>query len=223
MDHFTPYSRSSALIAARARLEDDSYEHVVSTWGCTMVKQAFSASNWMMTPERRDSHSGKKPDLVIERVEDGIPIPHLIMEFKSPTGDSIMQAVRQTVAEIAETMEEVIEAYVVVMRGKKIAFFEYHNDRTNLDEERIPNLLGCVSLTQGYFIQGVHQDIIPGLFIPDGVQTMQMRSQRTIARRYGESEDNLITEPCIFDIDMHQSHIDLIFHHMANQPPRSSV
>lgn len=59
------------------------------------------------------------------------PVPYLVMELKSRTGDRFEDALYQVVEEIAETMESSIEAYVVVQRGTKIAFFEYHNDISN--------------------------------------------------------------------------------------------
>ena len=62
--------------------------------------------------------------------------------------------------EIAETMEDSIETYVVVQRGTNIGFFEYHKYISNLDDKKIHHFKGCVSLTQSYPVDEIEQFVI---------------------------------------------------------------
>lgn len=78
----TAYTPSLALQAALARIlnppsvfnqeneqVERKYEHHVATWACTKLKEVFSKEKWAITPEQKDQYSGKKPDLVVEKVE----------------------------------------------------------------------------------------------------------------------------------------------------------
>jgi len=99
-----------------------------------------------------DRNSRKRPDIVVEELDPkGTKSSlRLLMELKSSKGDRFEDALDQVVNEIEETLQSQMEVYVVVQRGTKIGFFEYHNDVSNLDEEGISHFKGCVSLTQDY-------------------------------------------------------------------------
>jgi hypothetical protein len=187
-----------------------------------MLKTVFHGPEWIITPEKTDENSKKRPDLVVEKFEDGKAEHYLFMELKASNGDRFEDAISQVVDEIAETMEEGIEAYVVVQRGLKIGFFEYHNDVSNLDEEDIPHFKGCISLTQNYPIDGKVTKVLSEP-LPAGVDLLfhnytklrKVTDNREAAEEYKTS--------CIFDICKHQKVINLLFDHMVNKKPRSSV
>lgn len=137
------YSSSTALQAAKKRIlspppvqvitdegyenKKKHYEHYVGSWACTMFKQVFTLQNWVITPERTVPHSKKRPDLTVEKVEGGNLKVRLLMELKSNDPKIRFEdAVRQVVAEIAESMENDIECFVIVQCGTRIVFFEYH-------------------------------------------------------------------------------------------------
>jgi hypothetical protein len=187
-----------------------------------MLKTVFHGPEWIITPEKIDATSKKRPDLVVEKFENGQAEHYLIMELKSSIGNRFEDAVSQVVNEIAETLEEVIEAYVVVQRGLKIGFFEYHNDVSNLDEEGIPHFKGCISLTQNYRIDGQATTILSEP-LPTDVDLLYhnyTRLRNKTDTREAAAEYRI---PCIFDIYKHQKVINLLFDHMVNNKPRSSV
>lgn len=167
------YCNAPSLQLAKSRIQNppdrQPYEHHVGSWACTMLSMVFNGHQWIITPEKRDQNSKKRPDLV-EKLNDAHTesFHHLFMELKSSKGDRIEEALAQVVDEIQDTMEQTIEAFVVVQRGTKIGFFEYHNDISNLDEEEIPHFKGCVSLTQTYLIEGRPSTIMDHL--PDDLE-----------------------------------------------------
>ena len=199
------------------------YEHYVGSWACTMLKHVFADPKWIITPEKRDQYSKKRPDLVVEEV-----ISHntgqranyyLIMELKSTDGDRFEEGLAQVVDHIVETLEMDIEVYVVVQRGTKIGFFEYHNDRSNLDEEGISHFRGCISLTQTY--PGPGSAILTTL--PHNIELFYHNSERLISSTDLRTEAENYNVRCVFDLNTHENEINYLFHHMANNSPRSSV
>lgn len=203
-------------------LEPRPYEHHVGTWACTMLKQVFNSGNWAITPEKADQYSKKKPDLFVEEIVDNKFRPHLMMELKSNDKKIRFEdALHQVVKEIQETMEEVIECFVIVQCGTRIGFFEYHNDQTNLDEEDIPHLRGCVSLTQSYMIQGRQTTIMtnkPNDLLPIFHNYEKLRKSTDVRKEAKEYK-----EKCVFDLEKHENYIYILFHHIARSAPRSSV
>ncbi|KAI9706148.1 MAG: hypothetical protein M1812_008249 [Candelaria pacifica] len=221
------YCSASSLQFAKRRIQNPpdeiTYEHHVGSWACTMLSLVFNEPFWIITPEKRDQYSNKRPDLVVEKLDNTTMESrhYLFMELKSSKGDRFEDALAQVVEEIAETMEETIEAYVVVQRGTKIGFFEYHNDQSNLDEEGIPHFKGCVSLTQDYLIEGRNSTVSSHwpedleLLYHDHNRLRKTTDTRTDAKEYEQA--------CVFDLDKHEQAISFLFSHVKNKEPRSSV
>lgn len=199
------------------------YEHHVGSWALTMLKTVFNEPEWIITPEKKDDHSKKRPDLVVEKVSPQGTESHvyLIMELKSKSGDRFEDALAQVLDEIAETMQHTIEAYIVIQRGTKIGFFEYHNDVSNLDEEQIPHFRGCVSLTQTYTIDGNNTMVLND--VPNDLDLLYHNYQRLRKQTSLRHEAAQYDERCVFDLDIHEREINFLFHHMVNKPPRSSI
>jgi len=224
------YCAIPSIQFAMKRIQDPSslghgprpYEHHVGSWAFTMLKTVFHGPEWIITPEKTDENSRKRPDLVVEKFKDGKAEHYLFMELKASEGDRFEDAISQVVDEIADTMEEDIEGYVVVQRGLKIGFFEYHNDVSNLDEENIPHFKGCISLTQDYKIGG---KVTKVLSEPLPADVDFLFHNHTKLRKVTENRDAAAEykTPCIFDICKHQKVINLLFDHMVNKNPRSSV
>lgn len=211
-------------VATKKGYVPKAFEHHVGSWALTMLKSVFQGDQWIITPEKTDQHSNKRPDLVVEKVtSDTDSKHHLFMELKAkpPVGDRIEEALAQVVHEIEETLEYTIEAYVVVQRGTKIAFFEYHNDVSNLDEEDIPHYKGCVSLTQTYILNGVNSVVMNNL--PDDLDLLYHEFDHLRKETDNREEASAYSVPCVFDLDKHEREINFLFHYMANNEPRSSV
>ena len=231
------YCSYPSLMSAKNRIqnppEQKPYEHHVASWACTMLMAVFSGRNWIVTPERQDPNTRKKPDLIVEGVNSQMKSPELrlLMELKAVNGDGLEKVLAQTVDPnvLAETVQDMgaetgqYEFYVVVQRGTKIAFFEYHSDIDSMEEEIvIPNFMGCISLTQNYdttknVLQDMPEDLGP-LFEDSGRKQKQLKKKkdqevRELARNY--------TEPCVFDLEKHEEYINFLFNYMAKEKPRS--
>lgn len=113
--------------------------------------------------------------------------------------------------------------------GTDIGFFEYHNDITNLDEEKIPHFSGCVSFTTKYKVDGEMKKILEDKdHIPKNLKHLFFNSKRL--RIVKDKDKNIMREeareydlPCIFDIREHQKEIEFMFKHMVRNVPRSSI
>lgn len=144
-----------------------------------------------------------------------------------PSGDRFEEALAQTVDDLSETMEHLIECYVIVQRGVKIAFFEYHNDQSNLDEEDIPHFRGCVSLTQNYNINQRPAVVFQNM--PNNLELLFHNTQSLRTGTTNPTTQDLRLDasnyrvPCVFDITTHHEELNFIFHHILNNPPRSSI
>lgn len=125
------------------RAMDLIFEHFFPyTRGWAKVPQLFA-------PEK------KGPDRVIEKYREdlGAASPdhnfraHIFAELKSHRGDSILKALDQitdSMPQMVDKLQNDFSAFIIIVKGKGIAFFEYHNDRDNLTEEEIPNYKGAV-------------------------------------------------------------------------------
>ena len=145
-----PYTQSKALEAAMNRIitppKDHNYEHFVGTWAATNISHHFCGDIWAITPEVILPDK-KRPDIIVEKAvtdqNDTRLDIHAVFELKKKE-----VRIEEGLAQLAETIPLAIyelgwksgdefETFAVVMAGTDIAFFEYHNDVTNLDEEGI--------------------------------------------------------------------------------------
>lgn len=212
------------------------YEHHVGSWAATMLKKAFSDDKWIITPEKLDEFTETKPDLVVENVEIladhkldektwKVAKYHLIVELKSSDGDRFEKALDQAIKDKVESLEDIIEVFIIVMRGTKIGFFEYHNDRSMLEDNGVANFRGCVSLTQDYYIGDAMSIILHEK--PDDLKLLfhDTKNLRGLSNRYDqEIRDDAAKYkvPCVFDLLLHEKEINILIHHMVNNDPRSS-
>lgn len=139
---------------------------------------------------------------------------YLIRELKSSTGDRLEQAIAQTVDDLAETMEDIGEVYIVVRLGIEIGFFEYHNNQTDLEEEGLEHFRGCISLTQDDEIHGRPSVVLSHK--PNNSEPLCL--EKNIASTATDKTPNLRLEasnyktPCIFDLNIHQQEINFLLH-----------
>ena len=215
-----------------------------------MLKQVFFGENWIITPEKFDPNTNKKPDLLVEKVvtlesNKKIPTLYLIMELKSSEGNRFEEAVAQSVENIFETIDETgnavrdakgmatedasFDVYVVAQRGTKIGFFEYHNH--DMEELNIPHFRGCTSLTQDC-VNGYEDEIVlhrkPNdldiLFHnSDNLRTEKLKGKDAEKIQAIRAEAEKYTTPCVFDLEKHEEEINLLFNHILLHKPRTSV
>lgn len=212
------------------------YEHYVASWGCTISNLVFTGQEWISTPERRDDYSGRKPDWSVYKMfttkdnKQGAK-PHVLTEYKSVKGDRFEKALDQTVDDYAETMDAagqqsgVYDVFIVIIKGTKIGFFEYHND-TDLDVYGIPNFKSCTYLTQDYEINGIMTCVLDSK--PDGMEPLYYNTNRLKKGKLKNNKQQKIRdeaarykELCVLDMDKHQDQINFLYHHMLNNEPIS--
>ena len=248
----TAYAPSVALQGALERIKNppDSYttdkngnpvhkkyEHHVSTWACTMLKETFSSDCWAITPEKKDTTTGKKPDFVLEKAILKPPGQgqahtvdmklHMCMELKKEGGGRMEDALAQLCDSVLQTLDtkgntynNEFEVFAVVQCGLHIGFFEFHSDQTNLDEEDIPHYHGCVSLTHDYDIQG--RSAVAVQDKPDDLDLFYYDYKRLRLITDTRSDAKEYPIPCIYHLEKHQKQIHDIFLYMAQNEPRSS-
>lgn len=205
------------------------YEHHVGSWACTMLKNVFTQPNWVITPELHDPNSHKKPDFTIEKPDANSNLQvHAVYELKKVKGDRMEKALDQVITAIVETVDEkgnrgegAFETFVVVQRGLDIGFFEYHNDVSNLDEEKIPHFRGCVSLTEDYEVGGQMKRVLAAK--PNGLKKLYFDDEHLTSTDEVRDDAKDYETDCIFNLEQHAREIEFLFHHIATQNPRSSV
>lgn len=236
-----------ALRRLRNPPEGNNLECYVSSWGTTAIHRIYSEADWVITPESRDSHSKKIPDLVIERVVQGgnnqesCLQPHLICEYKKKGGASLMDAMGQLLESVTESLssclydssEAVYKVYAYVQRGQHAAIFEYHSNASDLTEEGVPNVEGFVPLTLPYYLtsrRGV-ESVYPAPYPPpEGL----LRLSETVGANFDldsgshalvRGEGIAFNEPCVFDIEFlsHRRTILDILEWSKENEPRPSI
>lgn len=238
MSSIPPYQQTLALDLVMDRIQSSkkSFEHHTATWATTKISHHFNGL-WALTPEMI-LEGKKKPDIIVEKVHEG-PSPrlgiHAAFEFKKAKGARFEDALSQlaetipfAVDKLGYSLESVFEIFAVVVMGTDIGFFEYHNDRSNLDEENIPHFRGCVSFTTSYSINGVMTRIFEEDQIPDGLKLLFFNENRLgdpkdLEKKGLREEAQKYTVPCVFNLNEHQNEIEFMFKHMVEKAARSSV
>lgn len=196
-------------------------EWVVAAWAATMLKKVFSDDKWIIIPERSNEHTRRRPDITVQNMET----PHLLYEVKSSKGDRLVDALFQTIDGIPQWVDSMTDGsiYIIIQRGCKIAFFEYHNNTDDLDHHKVPHIKGCISLTQRLWDVDRYRKILDS--IPDTVLPLyhdfSLPINNTEARKAeARKAARDYKDPCVFDIQQHQREINFLFHHILTSKPR---
>lgn len=70
------------------------------------------------------------------------------MEIKSGTGATTEKALDQITSSMVQTADRLegdFACFLIIVKGKQIGFFEYHNDRSNLSEDEVQQHFGAIS------------------------------------------------------------------------------
>lgn len=114
----------------------------------------------------------KRPDRLIEKYTEPVLgtvggkanfSPHIFVELKSAKGDSLEKAVNQTTSSMPQTVDKAgkkYTMYLIIVKGKRIAFFEYHNDRDNLYYDGVLNTKGAIPFNHASFYASDPQDTL---------------------------------------------------------------
>lgn len=201
-----------------------SKEHRVGSWSCTMITKVFNSDEWIITPEKIDDYSNKKPDFTIEKFKDNNLHLHAVVELKRLGGDrfeKILQQLSKAITERTVEHEKDLETFVIAQRGWSIGFFEYLPYETLLDEQKIENFRGMISLTQE------NEQLLfknPKQFqeLKSFWETLPVDLQHLFHEDSGKSKDSDLimdadsyTIPCIFDIRTHKEQVEFLFRYIA--------
>ena len=143
----------------------------------------------------------------------------------------------QAVKDIASTIDRkgnedkdksAFEVFIIVQTGLDIGIFEYYNGASDLDQEVIEDLKGCVSLTQDtreYETRVMNPAVVPSATV--GLKRLMFDDQRLqgVADDEQEVRDDASSypTPCIFNIDEHEHEINLMMLHMITKEPRKTT
>jgi len=146
----------------------------------------------------------------------------MVYELKKVGGDRMEDAVEQTINAVVETMDQqgqvdhAYDVFLVVQRGLDIAFFEYHSDVSNLEEQDTSNFRGCTSFTQA--CGGSDPVITP----PDNLKRLFFATDRLRLDTEIRQDAKAYVIPCVFNLQEHEKEISFLFQHLARGEPRPS-
>lgn len=193
-------------------------EHHVGGWMNKKLNIVYSGEGtedtWLVTPEKIDPQEKKKPDFIVETAleEDGKWefLYHIGVEVKAlNSGFSIKRTIDQLLDTVFDPFFSQMESFIIVQVGFKIAFFEYYNYRTDLDEQGSESFKGCVSLTDHLeYASMVYPAPLHHTECGEGLEKIGGRP----------ASDYRV--PSVFDIRIHKKEIDFLFHYMKKNYPR---
>lgn len=139
-------------------------EYDVSRAALSIFRHYFTLEeNWTIVPEVRVEER-KRPDYLIEQFSSDphnhmLPKdlfkPKIAVELKSAKGDSFMKALDQLTSSMVTLVDDLgneglkdekagFAIFLILVKGRLIGFFEYHNDRSNLYEDSYLHHKGAV-------------------------------------------------------------------------------
>lgn len=142
--------------AIRAIVESNTtQEHVTSRAASELARHYFDIAKYTIVPEQIQATTLKRPDYVIEKFFPNNPvnlwfIPHVFIEVKSLVGKNISHIANQLHDTVFAAMDDWghytghYSAFMIGVKGTKIAFYTYHNLSSLLDDYGVFNYKGII-------------------------------------------------------------------------------
>ena len=144
------YFNLKAINLAIQRLSDENstYEHRVGSIINTILPIYFTPDKYTITPEQIQIVTIKRPDFTSEKVEGDHLIIHGFVELKSLVNSNFNDILDQLSDSIMVAMDNNsnVSAFIVGVKGLKIAFYTYHNCIGILDDANICHYKGFIPL-----------------------------------------------------------------------------
>lgn len=241
---------NNTLKLARERIEQPSlsrtnqpipYEHHVGTWAMTMVIRHFQ-DLYLVTPEKHDSNTNKKPDITIEIYDPEEPDysrVHAVYELKKKEGDvfeKILDQLKTAIYESAD-IDQNFEIFALAQRGMEIGFFEYFSygnllDGDDIDDDDVIENFRCfvpITLKNNRLVCQSPEDEESREKVDNLLENMSTEKKgkmkhlvdRTV--RGGNiftKEAQKVKTQCVFNLNRHEEEIDFLFNHLATTLPR---
>lgn len=145
------YMDDPLIKAAVNRLDSVHHEYEVGRAVVAILRKYFPQDKgWTIVPEFLVPER-KKPDYCVEKFTGGTSptfTPKVFIEIKSRQGDTTEKALDQVTSSMVQTVDRLggdFACFIILVKGKQIGFFEYHNDRSNLAEDGVMHHYGAIS------------------------------------------------------------------------------
>lgn len=201
---------------------NDTREHVTSRATSGMLSFYFRPENsFIITPEQTQL-GGKRPDYTIERFNLGTTefIHHCFVEVKSLVNSNIGNILNQLHDTVLFTMDHSgnYSAFMIAVKGTKIAFYTYHTFSSLLDENGILHYKGFIPLN--YQIPSVNYIGINEcnlLNYDNYVRLQKFHTSSSYLSDLGALSNDNIKHPHILDLlnEKHKEEIHRMFLHVV--------
>lgn len=203
---------------------NNSKEHWTSTSTSGLLQNYFDINKFIITPEKVQEGSGKRPDYTIEKLEDDELVHHLFAEVKSIASstnfDGILDQLDTAILQTVDSSCVNLSAFIIVMKGIKIGFLEYHSYVSLLNEYNIPNYKGFIPLNYN-ILENEFLDINKNSqwiqhFIYDN--RTNIPTDPTYLKNLGVESSSKIEHPYIWNLlnEKHADYVHNLFKYMAD-------
>jgi hypothetical protein len=143
---------------------------------------------------------------VVEKATQSLQ-PKLFVEINKLGGDSLKKTMEQAAdaAKFAADEDESMSIMLIIIWGNEIAFYEYYNYRTELEDKGVKNYKGLIPLAQK----------VPKGQIENVDLTNIVENLSHTAKKSTEFET-----PCIFNLTEHGDIIHNLFEYVKNNNTR---
>lgn len=145
------YMNVELIKAAVDKLDSSHHEYDVGRAVLSILRNYFPQNQgWTIVPEFLVPEK-KRPDYCIEKFAGGVSpffTPKVFVEMKSGTGATTEKALDQITSSMVQAIDRLggeFTCFLIIVKGKQIGFFEYHNDRSNLSEDEVQQHFGAIS------------------------------------------------------------------------------
>jgi len=224
------YFTSKPILAAMQRITDEHsrYEHRVGTVAATIMPMYFPADKFTITPEQIQIGTRKRPDLTIESLENvnGVDklILHCFVELKSLVNSNFDDILDQLSDSIQFALDDNpnTSAFIIAIKGLKIAFYTYHNCIDILEQGKgLIHYKGFVPLPYVFSFKdyiSVNPESNPIDFLRHIVKLPGIPDTESLINQGVGKTDKLDT-PHIFDLLKHKEYVHLLFEHASKNKP----
>jgi len=214
------------LAIQRLTYENSQSEHRVGSIVGTILPVYFPAETYTITPEQIQIGTFKRPDFTIEKVDEDRLIIHCFVELKSLTNSNFNDILDQLSNSIMVAMDNNpnVSAFIIAVKGLKIAFYTYHNCIDILDDANICHYKGFIPLHYSLSYKE-YLEANPDSSLIDYLKHFRRLSwvSKDELIRNGVEMTNNLPYPHIFDLLKHKEYVHKLFQYASSQVPGTEI